>query len=246
MMDLPSSLVPSQGEMPFFHFITELNSVLGAIKSDLVEAMEARHNWRDAAAKAMPQSLKQIRDEAAMLKLLDEQVARMSEARPKANVRAAGILVPLQALMEDLRRSVAGNVTEQFGPLINGVPFSHLLQAGANSCRHGSEWWRTVMKAVRDPDFFNLTDAEQQALIDSSWSNEQRRSIEVISKALGVDQGEASNQPAIEVLWLLSDGGKRRVLRDRMVATAIAIAKAKGRLADYNGAATMLGSPPAS
>ncbi len=245
-MDLTSGLVPSQGQMPVFHFITELNSILGAIKVGLAEAMEARYNWRDAAAKAMPQALKQIGDEAAMLKLLDEEVARMSEARPKANVRAAGILVPLQALMEDLRRSIAGNVSEQFGPLINGVPFSHLLQAGANSCRHGGEWWRTVIKAIREPGFFNLTDAEQQALVDSGWTNEQRRSIEVLVKALGVDQGEASNQPATEALWLLSDGGKRRVLRDRMIATAVAIAKAKGRLADYNGAATMLGSPPAS
>jgi hypothetical protein len=244
-MDL-SGLVPTSQEMPFFSFTMELISVYKPVKADLAEAMEARANWRDASANTMPQALRKVADHAAMLKAHEAETRRMMAARPKANLRAAGILVTLQAIIEDVRQSVIGNMRDQFGPLINSVPFSHLLQAGANSCRHGGEWWRRGGAVWREPGFFSLTDAQQAKLINASWSKEQRYSIEVLAKALGVDQGHASNQPAVDVVWLLSDGGNARLMFDRMIATVVAIAKAKGRLADYNGAATMLGSPPAS
>lgn len=139
-----------------------------------------------------------------------------------------------------MRRSIVGNTREQFGPLINDVPFSHLLQAGAKSCRHGGEWWRLAGSAWRQPGFFSLTDDEQRKVIDENWSKEQRFSIEVLVKALGIEQIDASNQPATDVLWLLSDGGNARLIFDRMIATVVEIAKAKGRLADYNRAANML------
>jgi hypothetical protein len=244
-MDL-SGLLPSANEVPFFSFTMEISSVYRPISADLAEAMEARFHWRDASEKTKPEELRKIADGAAMLEAHDRETARMMAARPKANLRAAGILVTLQAIVEDVRHSVVGNTSDQFGPLINGVPFSHLLQAGANSCRHGGEWWRRVGAAWRQPGFFSLTDAQQAQLIDASWRKEQRFNIEVLAKALGVEQIDASNQPAVDVVWLLSDGGNARLMFDRMIATVVAIAKAKGRLADYNGAATMLGSPPAS
>jgi len=119
-MDL-SGLVPSTGEMPFFSFTTELISYYRPISADLAEAMEARFNWRDASEKTKPESLRQIADGAAMLEAHDRETARMMAARPQANLRAAGILVTLQAIMEDVRQSVVGNTSDQFGPPINTV-----------------------------------------------------------------------------------------------------------------------------
>src|SRR6266852_683304 len=118
-MDLTSVPVPSSPEMPFFKFTSELIGVYRPIKAELADAMEARYDWRDAAARAMPESLSEIDDPAPLLQSLDEQTARLMKARPSANLRAAGILVTRQAIMEDLRQGVVGNVREQFGPLIN-------------------------------------------------------------------------------------------------------------------------------
>ena len=68
---------------------------------------------------------------------VDNEMARMSTGRVMSKLRSTGILVVLGSQVEELRRNVIGNLREQFGPKINGVPFSQLLQAGANSCRHG-------------------------------------------------------------------------------------------------------------
>jgi hypothetical protein len=239
-------LVPGESEVPFYTFIFECTLVFQPIAADLTEAIEARENWRDASMKTTPQELRKIVDATAMSEERRKQLARVGKERPLANLRATGILITLQAILEDVRRSVIENTREQFGPLINDVPFSHLLQAGANSCRHGAEWWRLVGSVWMEPGFVLLTDDEQRKLLDESWSKEQRFSIEVLAKALGKGHIDASNQPASDVLWLLSDGGDARLLFDRMMETVVAIARAKGRLSDYNRAAKRLGWPPAS
>jgi len=233
--------MPTDGQSPFYEYLGELNSASRVLAQDLSEAMEARRTWR--TARSFLTFDRSALDLPGGLGEFEERADAALSARPRATIRATGILVVLQSLAEGLRRTVIGDMSGKFGPEINGVAFSELLQASANSCRHGSEWWRTVTALCFNPEFLGLPEDARAASIDAILTKDQRRSIHVLVKALGTEHVEASNQPAIDALSLLSDDGSFLVLRTRMFEVAMDIARSEDRVDDFNGAAQLLNVP---
>jgi hypothetical protein len=226
---------------PFHLFLSTLLGQHAYLERDLEEAMRARHDWREAVENMSTDRLREVLERSESLNdYADVQMARMSEGRWLSNLRSAGILVVLQANLEDLRRRVVGNMKAHFGPRFNDVPFSALLHAGANSCRHGAEWWNRATIASLEQI------RKEQAGLDVddegvAWNDQQLQSIDTIVAALGKSRDEVSNQVAIDVLAALSDEGDMALLVSRLIDTATEMADVHGRRADLQHAIRRLG-----
>jgi hypothetical protein len=233
----------------FESFFSELTGYYEPLARDFKEAMEARRVWGEASRNLMPENYQKgrIRELSAedFSVYMQGETTRMMQARPIANLRAAGILITLYSILEELQNAlgVSGFIGHGFGSSFNGIAFSALLQAGANSSRHGKEWWRCALR-----DYQLKRDAEWNRTsppTESVWSKQQLASITPIMEALArKDPSEASNQPAVDVLAELSSDLGYDGIHGCMIDVATDIAIKTGTLKGLETAATRLGIRP--
>jgi hypothetical protein len=228
------------------NYFIELISYSKPLRRDFAAAMEARLTWREASHNLMPENVRQRTTGLTpeeLSKYMQTETGRMSEARPIANLRAAGILITLYSILEDLQSALGIPSTEGlgFGPSYNDVRFSVLLRVGANSARHGREWWRAALDHYQR---LVAADLNHKSVTDSSWKRQQLASIEPIVKAVPMkDASEASNQPAVEVIATLSSGAGYDEILKGMIDVAHDIAIHTGTLKALGGVAHRFNLP---
>jgi len=196
------AFLPTREEWPYYEFLSAVNTNLPTIQEMLGISMAAGREYRDIRSEAFGSDGQPRHTQAEI-----RRFARiMTRSRPRAHMYAVSILVKSQADLDDLRKSTNISRSAHFGPVVGGVHFTELLQAGANSTRHGREWWASVREAIFE--WGDSDDAWQNLKPSPRFSKRQMESIHPIRTALQINATHVTDVNeflACDILRVLSD-----------------------------------------
>jgi uncharacterized protein YutE (UPF0331/DUF86 family) len=91
------------------------------------------------------------------------------------------------------------------------VPFTELLQAGANAARHSQEWWNRIVKSMYELNANSPQDFERvKEHATQTMTTQQKQSLDAIMTALNIELIDAGADIVPDVLRVLSDGDFRK------------------------------------